>query len=526
MVGRRWCLHAFGFSLAAVLAEEGEQDLTQPYSAPPVDGLHFAETFDGDLWSRWAKSKAEKYNGAFNVTTRSQEALRGDLGLLVPEEAKHYGAAVKFAPLSVQENQGFAVQFEVKFQAGLSCGGSYLKIFNTEGSELSSFQDSTRYVIMFGPDRCGATNKIHFILQHKSPVTGNWEEKHLKDAPQAPGDELSHLYGLFIRPDNTYEIQLDLVTTSSGSLLESMSPAINPAKVIDDPTDSKPGDWIDEAKMDDPKASKPDDWNEDEPFQIPDPAASLPSGWKEDEELKIPDPSAVRPGDWDDDEDGEWEAPMISNPACSVGCGKWEAPKIKNPAYKGKWYAPKIDNPAYKGEWKARQIDNPEYFVDNTPYRLPEINAIGIDIWTISKGLIFDNIVLDTDADKVQKFGSETFKIRSDIEKQQEKAKKRKNTGFFGQALEIVVDNLVAFMLTALAVLGGMIWLCIRSSSAPAPPPRAASARPSSGSEGAKEASDAQGEEVKETTEDKQADGTEKKKEEREGGLSETLNEE
>lgn len=524
MVGRK-CLHALALSLA-VLAEE-EQDLTQPYSAPTVDGLHFAETFDGDVWSRWAKSTAEKYNGAFDVTTRTQEALLGDLGLLVPDEARHYGAAVKFAPLSVQENQGFAVQFEVKFQSGLSCGGSYLKLFNTEGSEISSFQDSTRYVIMFGPDRCGATNKIHFILQHKSPVTGKWEEKHFKDAPAAPSDELSHLYGLFIRPDNSFEIQLDLQTKASGSLLESMSPAINPAKVIDDPTDSKPGDWIDEAKMDDPKASKPDDWNEDEPFQIPDPAASLPSGWKEDEELKIPDPSAVRPGDWDDDEDGEWEAPMISNPACSVGCGKWEAPKIKNPAYKGKWYAPKIDNPAYKGEWKARQIDNPEYFVDTTPYRVPEINAVGIDIWTISKGLIFDNIVLDTDADKVQKFGSETFKIRSDIEQQQEKAKKRTNSGFFGHALEIVVDNLVAFMLTALAVLAGMIWLCIRSSSSSAPP-RAPSGSASSGSDapaGAKESAESKAEDVKEAAEDQKADETEKKKE-KEGGLSETLNEE
>eukprot|EP00930_Biecheleria_cincta_P022408 TRINITY_DN16354_c0_g1_i1.p1 TRINITY_DN16354_c0_g1~~TRINITY_DN16354_c0_g1_i1.p1 ORF type:complete len:529 (-),score=125.15 TRINITY_DN16354_c0_g1_i1:115-1665(-) len=516
MVGRR-CLHALALSLGALAQEE--LDLTQPYVAPKVDGLHFAETFDGDVWSRWAKSAAEKYNGAFNVSTRTQEALRGDLGFLVPEESKHYGAAVKFAPLSVQENGGFAVQFEVKFQAGLSCGGSYLKIFNTGGSEPSAFQDDTRYVVMFGPDRCGATNKIHFILQHKSPATGNWEEKHFKDAPAAPSDELSHLYGLFIRPDNSFEIQVDLQTKASGSLLESMSPAINPAKVIDDPSDSKPGDWIDEAKMDDPKSSKPDDWNEDEPFQIPDPSASLPSGWKEDEELKIPDPNAVRPGDWDDDEDGEWEAPIISNPACKVGCGKWEAPKIKNPAYKGKWYAPKIDNPAYKGEWKPRQIDNPDYFVDNTPYRLPEVNAIGIDIWTISKGLIFDNIVLDTDADKVQKFGSETFKLRSDIEQKQVKAKTRKNTGFFGQALDTVVDNLAAFMLTALALFGGLIWLCIRSSSPP-PPPRAPSASQSSGSDasaGSKDAAGAQGEDAKPEGEDAK---------ERQGGLSETLHEE
>ena len=37
------------------------------------------------------------------------------------------------------------------------------------------------------------------------------------------------------------------------------------------------------------------------------------------------DPGGTRPTDWDDEEDGEWEAPVISNPKCSVGCGKWEA---------------------------------------------------------------------------------------------------------------------------------------------------------------------------------------------------------
>jgi hypothetical protein len=31
----------------------------------------------------------------------------------------------------------------------------------------SPLPTSPGYVIMFGPDRCGATNKVHFILQHK-----------------------------------------------------------------------------------------------------------------------------------------------------------------------------------------------------------------------------------------------------------------------------------------------------------------------------------------------------------------------
>ena len=48
-----------------------------------------------------------------------------------------------------------------------------------------------------------------------------------------------------------------------------------------------------------------------------------------------------------------------------------------------------------------RQIANPEYFVDEKPYQIPTIDSIGIDIWTMDKGIIFDNIVVDNNPDKV-----------------------------------------------------------------------------------------------------------------------------
>jgi|EP01047_Picozoa_sp_COSAG01_P036379 hypothetical protein len=55
-----------------------------------------------------------------------------------------------------------------------------------------------------------------------------------------------------------------------------MTPSVNPPKQIDDPTDSKPEDWVDEAKIDDPEASKPDDWDEDAPMEIVDASKSMP----------------------------------------------------------------------------------------------------------------------------------------------------------------------------------------------------------------------------------------------------------
>ena len=43
------------------------------------------------------------------------------------------------------------------------------------------------YIVMFGPDKCGDTNKVHFILRHQNPVSKEWEEKHFKsDTPVRP----------------------------------------------------------------------------------------------------------------------------------------------------------------------------------------------------------------------------------------------------------------------------------------------------------------------------------------------------
>ena len=109
-------------------------------------------------------------------------------------------------------------------------------------------------------------------------------------------DSLTHLYGRVIKPDNSFDLQIDGAPKASGSLLSSMSPAVNPPKDIDDPSDAKPADWVEEAKMDDPSASKPDDWDEDQPQQIDDASATKPAGWVDDQQTKIPDSKAFKPG--------------------------------------------------------------------------------------------------------------------------------------------------------------------------------------------------------------------------------------
>ena len=220
--------------------------------------------------------------------------------------------------------------------------------------------------------------QVHFIFKHKNPKTGEYEEKHLKTAPMARVSKLSNLYTLIVNPDQSFQIRINGEAVKNGTLFDDFSPPVNPPKEIDDPKDSKPDDWVDDAKIPDPEATKPDDWDEDAPYQIPDEEATKPDDWLDDEPEMIPDPEVEKPEDWDDEEDGDWIPPSIPNPKCAEvsGCGTWERPMKGNPDFKGKWTAPMIDNPAYKGPWAPRKIANPDYFEDKTPANFEPMGAV------------------------------------------------------------------------------------------------------------------------------------------------------
>ncbi|KAK9880069.1 hypothetical protein WA026_008580 [Henosepilachna vigintioctopunctata] len=214
------------------------------------------------------------------------------------------------------------------------------------------------YRLMFGPDICGpGTKKVHVILNHNDKNHLINKEISCKD------DEYTHVYTLIIKPDNTYEVLIDGEKKESGSLEEDWD--ILPPKKIKDPEAKKPEDWDDKETIPDPDDKKPEDWDKPE---------------------HIPDPDATKPEDWDDEMDGEWEAPMIDNPE-----------------YKGEWSPKQIDNPAYKGPWIHPEIDNPEYKPEPKLYAQKEICAIGLDLWQVKSGTIFDNILITDDVEYAQK---------------------------------------------------------------------------------------------------------------------------
>eukprot|EP00003_Mantamonas_plastica_P030194 TRINITY_DN737_c0_g1_i4.p1 TRINITY_DN737_c0_g1~~TRINITY_DN737_c0_g1_i4.p1 ORF type:complete len:501 (+),score=240.69 TRINITY_DN737_c0_g1_i4:1639-3141(+) len=347
--------------------------------------------------------------------------IKNDEGLAINQPNAFHGISALFNNPVSTKDKAFVIQYEVKAQKPQECGGAYVKMLSDkEDLDVKQLDGQTPYTIMFGPDRCGADNdRVHFIFRHKNPKTGEYEEKHVESPPATKSDSLTHLYTLHIKPDNTFEMMIDMNVEKAGSLLKDFLPPVNPPKMIDDPTDKKPADWVDNEFMDDPEAVKPDDWDEDAPRKIPDPNATKPANWLDDEEEMIPDPKAVKPEDWDDEDDGEWEAPLVENEKCfSQGCGEWKPPMINNPDYKGKWSPPQIKNPDYKGEWKPKQIPNPHYFEDLNPLSsLDPMRALALELWNVNDGYLFDNFFVGDNIEHARKWAEDTWRVKYSREK-------------------------------------------------------------------------------------------------------------
>ncbi|XP_029007194.1 calmegin isoform X1 [Betta splendens] len=399
------------------------------YKTPvPTGDVYFADTFDDGSLGRWQLSKTvkgdadddiAKYDGKWAVEQLKENKVPGDQGLVLKSRAKHHAIAAMLDKPFVFQDEPLVVQYEVNFQDGIDCGGAYIKLLSdTEDLHLEQFHDRTPYTIMFGPDKCGEDYKLHFIFRHKNPLNNDVEEKHAKradvDLKKFYTDKKTHLYTLVLNPDNSYELFIDQSSVSRGNLLHDMVPPVNPPKDIDDPNDSKPNDWDERAKIPDPEAEKPDDWDEDAPAKIEDPDAVKPEGWLDDESEFVPDPNAEKPEDWDEEMDGEWEAPQIPNPACETapGCGKWQRPMVNNPKYKGKWKAPLVENPSYQGVWKPRKIDNPDFFEDLQPFRMTAFKALGLELWSMTPDIYFDNFIITSRKEVADRWASDSWGLK------------------------------------------------------------------------------------------------------------------
>ncbi|ESO92380.1 hypothetical protein LOTGIDRAFT_206609 [Lottia gigantea] len=340
--------------------------------------VYFNEEFKDesytDNWVESTKKGAEQGKFVWSAGKFYGDADK-DKGIQTSQDARFYGLSAKFDKFS-NEGKSLVVQFTVKHEQNIDCGGGYVKVFSSDLDQENMHGDSP-YLIMFGPDICGpGTKKVHVIFNYKGKNLLIKKDIRCKD------DVYTHLYTLVVNSDNTYVVKIDNEKVESGDLESDWD--FLPPKKIKDPEAKKPEDWDDRENIDDPEDTKPEDYDKPE---------------------HIPDPEAKKPDDWDDEMDGEWEPPMIDNPE-----------------YKGEWKPKQIPNPKYKGKWVHPEIDNPEYSSDDSLYKYDDIGALGFDLWQVKSGTIFDNVLITDDEKYAEKYGTDTWGETKDPEKKMKEA--------------------------------------------------------------------------------------------------------
>jgi len=366
--------------------------------------IYFKEDFNDASWSkRWVTSdmggKPAAEIGEFKQTAGEWFGDASDKGIQTSQDARFYGISAKMDSPFTNKDKELVLQMSVKHEQDLDCGGAYIKLMGPDVDQ-AKFGGETPYQIMFGPDICGYSNrKTHAIF--------NYEPKNenllIKDELKVETDKLTHLYTLVVKPDNTFEVFIDLESVRNGSL-EAGWDFLLP-KEIPDPAISKPADWVDEKKIADPDDKKPDGYDD-----IP---------------AEIPDPDAKKPDDWDDEEDGEWESPNIDNPE-----------------YKGPWSPKMIDNPAYKGEWEHPLIPNPDYKEDKELYmRCKDCTHVGFELWQVKSGTIFDDIIVTDSFKEAKEYAEKTFAKKKGPEKEMYDAKEAEKKA---EADRVAAENAAA----------------------------------------------------------------------------------
>jgi len=337
--------------------------------------------YDGTLgddksWETyWAKEKANLLSetGNFKLSTgRWFHDAKENQGLMTVDNTRHYLLIAPF-PQFINENSDVVFQFQVKDEWDVKCGGAYLKLL-ARVKNISRYTHHTPYNIMFGPDKCGYKKRTHLVFGHNN---GTHRDHYLKKFDMPYHSEpagTSHVYRLVLRPDSTIRVDVDGEEIYEGSMKDDWDMLL--PRTIDDPEDYKPEDWVDESMMDDPDEMKPVDWNDDR---------------------YVSNPEQEEPEDWIEEDDGMWEAEHIDNPE-----------------YSGVWVAKQIPNPEYFGYWEPAQVPNP-HFQDDDKLYLYKFASIGIDVWQVKAGVIFDNIILTDDEKEADRF-LERWKPLTEVE--------------------------------------------------------------------------------------------------------------
>jgi calreticulin len=322
--------------------------------------VYFSDDFSEDWHGRWIQPPVSDLGRLEWAAGRWYADEFPERGIRTVSESKHFMLATTFKPFT-NKDKTLVVQYTVKNEQNLNCGGSYIKVF-AEGFEPAKFTRDMNALVMFGPDKCGSEKRTHLMLSYKNKGVLNKIQLPYRDDP------LTHVYTFVLRPDNTFKVLIDFEVVADAHLEDYFD--MLPPKELVDTNARKPADWEEQATIVDVGDRKPSNWD------VPE---------------FIADDTAEKPDDWDEAEDG-----------------KWLRPKKKNPEFRGDWAPRIISNPKYKGPWTPPVYKNPAYQKDDNLYQLGTFGGVGFEVLQVNPGSIFDNFFIGDDENEAREYEEKT----------------------------------------------------------------------------------------------------------------------
>ncbi|KAH7816303.1 putative calreticulin [Monocercomonoides exilis] len=325
------------------------------------------EEFDNSWEDRWVipehNDRKKKGEWTYDIPRKCHQKEKCK-GLKTTTDGGYHKISADVGKTISSYNSTFIFSYTVKNEQSGYIGGSYVKLLPDKLNQ-TAFSGSSPYYIMFGQDQ----DKTHPDMVQLIIRKGK-KEYHHREPISLKHDARTHMFAIVIYPDLGYEVLIDDFVVREGKMYDDFPDAFEP-EFIPDPNATKPQDWCDLPEIPDPRAEKPKNW---------------------DQPLVLPVPNAKKPDDWDDEKDGEWEPPVVPNPA-----------------YKGTWMPPIIKNPAYKGEWSPPPIKNPNWENSLIKSAFKRVRYVGIEVYQPTAGSIFDNFFVGDDLPAYRAFVHEIW---------------------------------------------------------------------------------------------------------------------
>jgi len=106
----------------------------------------FIDSFESE-WT-YSEHPGKEFGKFVHSSGAFYNDAEADKGIQTSQDARFYALSKKFAPFS-NEGKDLVIQYTVKHEQNIDCGGGYVKLFNCD-LEPKKMHGETPYEIMFG----------------------------------------------------------------------------------------------------------------------------------------------------------------------------------------------------------------------------------------------------------------------------------------------------------------------------------------------------------------------------------------